>query len=528
MFREQQYRYSILFFLLAVVYICGLFIDVINIDSAQYASISQELFQENHWLQIQHRHHDYLDKPPLLFWLAALSFKIIGVSNFAFKLPTFLFTCLAVYATYRLALLYYAKAVATDAALILASCQAYFLFNNDVRTDALLTACVITATWQLAAYLHNNDWKFFVGASVFAALGMLAKGPIALMILIWTIGAQLLLTHQWKKIFQVKWLIALLSILIILFPMSYGLYLQHGWKGVKFFYWTQSFGRITGESEWNNGAGHLFFTHTFLWAFLPWSLVAVASLTTLFKEFFIQKKLIEYLSISGFVLTFVALSLSKYKLPHYIFVTFPFAAIFTAQYLHNSRAHIKWFKVIHFLIIILIAAVIISLGIYIFPTQQYFTLCFALFFIIVALLLLRTEQISQWVASVTLTAVGLNFFSNTHFYPQLMQYQGGIKAAQYAKANKIQPDSLYYFQSKNHDFEFYYGHIVPFASDSFLQQYHGWIYSEADVVSYLQYLNVPTKQIVTFNHYPVQFLNWKFLNPETRQKALKKVYLVEI
>lgn len=528
MYWLQQYRYHLLFLLAAIAYIAGLFVDVINIDSAQYASISQELLQNNSWLQIMHRKQDYLDKPPLLFWLSAISFKIFGVSNWAFKLPTFLFTCIGVYATYRLALLYYAKNVAVHAALIIASCQAYFLFNNDVRTDALLTACVITAAWQLAAYLQSNGWYYFVGACLFAALGMLAKGPIALMILIWTFGTQLILTKEWKKIFQLKWLLGLVLILIVLLPMSYGLYMQHGWKGVKFFYWTQSFGRITGESEWNNGAGYFFFTHTFLWAFLPWSIISVAALFSLVKQFITQKKLTEYICLAGFTLTFVALSLSKYKLPHYIFVTFPFAAIFTAQYLHQSNLFLKWLKSLHLLLIVLIALIVISGSLYIFPVQHYYTLFFSMLLIGIALALLWAKELSYFVASVVTTAISLNLFLNVHFYPELMQYQGGIKAAQYAKAQNIQPSSLYYFQNKNHDFEFYYGHIVPFASDSFLQHYHGWVYSEADVISYLQYLQIPIKNTVAFNHYPVQLLNWKFLNPKTRPKTLKKVYLVEI
>ena len=132
------------------------------------------------------------------------------------------------------------------------------------------------------------------------------------------------------------------------------------------------------------------------------------------------------------------------------------------------------------------------------------------------------------VIGIALISVAVNLFSNAHFYPSLMKYQGGIAAAKYARANNILPEKLNYFTAKNHDFEFYYGHIVPFASDSFLQVYHGWIYSEKDIVSYLPYLKITPKKIISFDNYNVQFLNWKFLNPKTRDSVLKKVYLVEI
>jgi 4-amino-4-deoxy-L-arabinose transferase-like glycosyltransferase len=519
----QQYRYHIVFFLATIAYLLGLQVDVINLDSAQYASISQELFLNNNWLQIKHGLRDYLDKPPLLFWLSALSFKIFGVSNWAFKLPTFLFTVLGVYSTYRLALLYYSKSIALNAALILYTCQAYFLFTNDVRTDALLTACFITATWLMATYLEFNKWRNFIGAFVFIALGMLAKGPIALMIIVWTFGSQLLLT---------KWLLGLLIAFLILLPMSYGLYLQHGWLGVKFFYWTQSFGRITGESEWNNGAGYFFFTHNFLWAFLPFSVLAVYGLSKTIMSYIKEKRLAEYISISGFLLTFVALSLSKYKLPHYIFVTFPFAAILSAYALENyvlkQGIVFNFFKTIYVSLLIVCLLIITAIAFYIFPIHNYFPFVISIGVLLLALYYMLKNTLENLIVSMALISVGMNIFSNAHFYPSLMKYQGGIAAAKYARDNNIQPEKLYYFTAKNHDLEFYYGHIIPFASDSFLQVYHGWIYSEKDIVSYLPYLKITPKKIISFDNYNVQFLNWKFLNPETRGSVLKKVYLVEI
>ena len=47
---------------------------------------------------------DYLDKPPLTFWLAALSFAISGVSTWAYKLLSL--SALGVYSTWRLARLF--------------------------------------------------------------------------------------------------------------------------------------------------------------------------------------------------------------------------------------------------------------------------------------------------------------------------------------------------------------------------------------------------------------------------------------
>ncbi len=131
-----------------LVYLLGMQIDLMDVDAAQYASISREMLANKSFLQVYDLGRDYLDKPPMLFWLSALSMKIFGINHFAYRLPSFIFALLAIYSTYRLALLYYKKEVALLAALILASCQAMFLILHDVRTDTMLMGWVICGIWQ--------------------------------------------------------------------------------------------------------------------------------------------------------------------------------------------------------------------------------------------------------------------------------------------------------------------------------------------------------------------------------------------
>ena len=108
-------------FALAAIYIRGLFLDVMDVDAAQYAALSMEMLQGGHWLQVQYRHLDYLDKPPLLFWSSAASFALFGLHNWSYKLPSLLPLRVGVYALYRFALLFYARDTARNAAFILDS-----------------------------------------------------------------------------------------------------------------------------------------------------------------------------------------------------------------------------------------------------------------------------------------------------------------------------------------------------------------------------------------------------------------------
>ena len=146
----------------AITYLLGMFcIRLMDIDAAQYASISREMLERKSYLQFFDLGNDYLDKPPMLFWLSGLSMKIFGVHDWAYRLPSFFFAWLSVYSTYRLALLFYKRDIAVLSALVLATCQALFLITHDVRTDTMLMGWVIFSIWQLAAwYQHKKVINF--------------------------------------------------------------------------------------------------------------------------------------------------------------------------------------------------------------------------------------------------------------------------------------------------------------------------------------------------------------------------------
>lgn len=177
---------KIAFAALFVVYLIGLIApDIMEVDAAQYASISMEMALTNSFLEVYHLGANYLDKPPLLFWLGALSMKLFGFNQIAYRLPTLLSTVLGIYATYKLAKHLYNQNTGTIAALVLASCQVYILHNHDVRTDTLLTNFVIVAIWQLVMYLNTQKWSYFFGGFIAIGFAMLAKGPIGYLSFWW-------------------------------------------------------------------------------------------------------------------------------------------------------------------------------------------------------------------------------------------------------------------------------------------------------------------------------------------------------
>jgi 4-amino-4-deoxy-L-arabinose transferase-like glycosyltransferase len=151
---------------------------------------------------------DYLDKPPMLFWLSALSMKIFGVQDWAYRMPSLLFLGIALYATYQFALLFYGNQIARLATVILACSQAFFLIAHDVRTDTMLVGWVMLSIYLLAKWSQGvvNQKKgsnvFFFYAIVAIAGGMMTKGPIALVVPILAIVPHWILNKQWSFFYK--------------------------------------------------------------------------------------------------------------------------------------------------------------------------------------------------------------------------------------------------------------------------------------------------------------------------------------
>ncbi len=142
-----------IFFFTFCVYVIGMIVPVMEVDAAQYASISDQILHSKSFLQIKHRDFEYLDKPPLLFWLSAISIHFFGATSFAFKLPSVLGLLLAIYSTCRFCNLYYKKETSIVAATILANSQAFFIMSNDCRTDNLLIGFSCFAIWKISSYI---------------------------------------------------------------------------------------------------------------------------------------------------------------------------------------------------------------------------------------------------------------------------------------------------------------------------------------------------------------------------------------
>ena len=59
----------------------GIQVSFFDRDEAWYAQVSREMLQGGDWLTPHYRGEVWLHKPPLLYWLVAASYRLLGVGE---------------------------------------------------------------------------------------------------------------------------------------------------------------------------------------------------------------------------------------------------------------------------------------------------------------------------------------------------------------------------------------------------------------------------------------------------------------
>jgi len=543
----QQKRYIWAFVFLGVIYLLNMRIEIMEVDAAQYASISLEMMESGSFLEVYHRGDDYLDKPPLLFWLSALSFQIFGINEIAYKLPSILVLMLGLYALFRFTRMWYDKETALLATVILGFNQAFFLITNDVRTDGLLTGWVIFAVWQLSSFIRSGNWGNLILGSLGVGLAMMTKGPIGIILPGAAIGADLLLKRQWKVIFHPQWLVFLLIVGVSLIPMCIGLYQQfdlhpekevyglEGPSGLEFFFWTQSFGRITGDIYWDNGAPSYYFFLTMLWDFQPWVLFffpawGIALYRLVLSKFRVADTA-EYMSLGGFTLGFLMLSLSNFKLPHYVFPLFPFAAILTARYIRQLKG--KLLQRLSYVQWGLMQIFALAVGTYFilgFPNGQILLplVCVGIFGLAWWIWFKEQAQ-ARLLPSTLLVVFMLNLVMTVDFYPKLLSYQATNKVGRKVLADRKTQDQFFFYKVYGQGLDFYAQRINHWVDWGKIPSYPPgtWILTNEEGLADIEGMKTHYRIVETYYDYNVTSIKLPFLLAASRDDMLKPLYLLE-
>jgi 4-amino-4-deoxy-L-arabinose transferase-like glycosyltransferase len=546
-------RFWFLLGLMVLVYLAGMFVTLFENDSAQFAVMAMRMVQEHDFLNLFKGPEEYLDKPHMHYWLAALSFQIFGIHDWAYRIPGILATLLAAYSAYGLGKLLYNVQTGRLAALIFMTAQTIVLGAIDVRTDAVLTGFAIFSIWQLAKYVQTGSLVAIALGAFGAGMAFSTKGQIALVVIGFCLLCHMAYTRKWKVLFSWKVLLALFVFLLTIAPMLYAYYHQfdlHPEKvirgrahrsGIFFIFWEQSFERMSGEGIGKNSSDYFFFFHTFLWVFLPWTVMGILAFWNRAKAFvhlrFKYRSPNEFLTLGGIALIFLTISFAQFKLPHYLNVTMPLFAVLTASFLNQVQAYghaarIKLFLGIQYAVLGLFFVVCCLLCFFVFDVEDVwlFTLLGILLLCIVYLVIKQGTPFAKLITLTVFASLLLNTVLNLHFYPRLLHYQAGSAMAQVVQRENIPVENVYKI-GDDHTWalDFYNQHPVQLTTlANAVGKKDIWLYLSEGQLEDLRATGTDWNRQYDVDRFRITRLSAKFLNPQTRYKVLDKMYLVHL
>ncbi len=539
--------------LTVLVYILGMFVTLFENDSAQFAVMAMRMYQENDFINLFKGPEPYLDKPHMHYWLAALSFKIFGLHDWAYRIPGILSSLLGAYSCYGLGKLLYTKEVGKLSALIFLTAQTIVLSNIDVRTDAVLTGFTIFSIWQLAAYIESRSLINIVLGAFGAGIAFSTKGQIALLVIGLPILCHLVYTRKWTVLASWKLILGVFAFGITIAPMLYAYYLQFDMhpeliirgkgnrSGVFFIFWEQSFERLSGEGMGKNSSDYFFFFHTFLWVFLPWTVLGLVAFGSKLRLFFKAKFQVvsqyEFLTLGGITLIFALISFAQFKLPHYLNIIIPLFAVLTASYIAtlNRDTHKRTMKTLlgfQYFVLCLVFVVSVLICYFVFKIESVYAhvLLIILLMAIIYFSLKRESYFSRLITISVCASLLLNMVLNTNFYPALLGYQAGSSMAKLVSENDIPVEEIYKLSPRHTwSLDFYNREPLKIVSlEKIGKDTAMWVYVTDAELTQLKKEGFDWDQQITVADFRITRLQAKFLNPATRKAVLERMHLIHL
>lgn len=542
-------QYWIALVLVGLVYLAGMFVTLFENDSAQFAVMAMRMVQENDFLSLYKGTEEYLDKPHMHYWLAAISYLVFGISEWSYRIPGILAIALGAYSVYGLGQTLYRKEVGRLAALIFLTAQTIILSGIDLRTDAVLTGFTAFALWQLVYYLQTEKLQPLLLGAIGAGLAFSTKGQIALVVLGLPLLSYIAHRRKWQLLFNYRVLIALLVFLLTIAPMLYAYYHQFdlhpekvirgrsGRSGIFFIFWEQSFERLSGEGIGKNSSDYFFFFHTFLWVFIPWTIAGLMAYGSRLKQVLrpYGPRNTEFLTFGGITLIFILISFAQFKLPHYLNITIPLFAILSGAFLldvyeRGKRKIATWLLGFQYFILVLVVVASLAFCYWVFPNTFGFIL--GSFVIVASLIILWVIRRKTRIEKVVLIGLGsailLNLVLNLHFYPNLLNYQGGSAMAKKIQESDIPSDRIFKI-SENYTWamDFYLKDPLIYLPPGELDEIKdAWLYVSGEERTELEKSGIEFQTLMEVDQFRITRLQGKFLNPNSREKVLNKRFLL--
>jgi 4-amino-4-deoxy-L-arabinose transferase-like glycosyltransferase len=346
-------------------------LSLVGPDEPRFAEAGREMFETGDYISPRVAGVVAFDKPALLYWGMAASYHVLGVSEFAARLPSALAALVCVLLLYHTIATTLTARLAFISSATLATSLLFLGLARAAITDMLFVSSLSAALLCLFLYAMKagRERMIYLAASGAAVgLAVLAKGVVGLA-LFGAVGvASLVVTRRPDKINWRDLLIWVAICLAVISVWYVPVTIKHGHAFVDDFIIKHHFKRFT-SNYYKHPQPVWFYIPLTIAGLLPWAAFLIPAAARLRRIKPRARNTADYLLAIAwvwFAVIFIFFSLSQSKLPSYILPAFPALAIIVGVEVERvwDGARDTWLNVAAWLTVLILAIMPVGFVLY--------------------------------------------------------------------------------------------------------------------------------------------------------------------
>jgi len=290
-------------------------IPLYDLDEGAFTEATREMLESGNYITPHKDGEPRYDKPVLIYWLQAVSVKLLGLNELALRLPSALAATL-----WLLALWFFVRerldtVTATVAALVMALTLEVSLIAKAATADAVLNLFLALSFFDIYRWYLRPERSTLLRAYLWMGLGFLTKGPVAvffpLVVSFLFFLSERSMKDWWRAVFApLGWLV----FLAVAVPWYVAIYIDNGSGFFESFFLRHNLGRFGDTIHGHDGFFGYYFVvlPLIMLPFTGWFLRLVPAFARTWSD-----PLDRFLWM-WFGTVFVFFSFSGTKLPHYV------------------------------------------------------------------------------------------------------------------------------------------------------------------------------------------------------------------
>jgi hypothetical protein len=337
-------------------------------DEINFAESAREMIRTGDYLTVRINYLPFWEKPPLFIWLQVLSMKIFGINEFAARFPNAVCGTVTLLVLFNIGRKQYDKQFGLLWIMSYACSILPLMYFKSGIIDPWFNLFIFLGMHLFIRYTHKKRSKSIILSAIFIGLGILTKGPVALLIFLLTAGVYWAM-NRFRPIVKLRDI--LIFTLVLIFTGGFWFLLQIANGN---FHIIADFIKYQVRLFQTEDAGHggFMFYHfvVLLFGVFPSSVIAIRGFAVFREDTSDQKDYKKWMIIL-FWIVLIMFSIVKTKIVHYSSLCYYpltfLGALVISKYINRKMAMSGWM-----IAGILLTGFLIAAMVTVFPYLGYF------------------------------------------------------------------------------------------------------------------------------------------------------------